>query len=146
IFIEMFVISNLVTFSPRGVPEMRVSVLVAMQVIWAIGASMLALAALQYLGRRACLFVGILIVAGHNLLDRFWLANALFDERPLWVGLHAQMSFHAGPFQFIFIYPVLAWIGVMLVGFGASGLFELPAARRHSVLLRAGLALTAAFV
>src|SRR6185369_15721910 len=52
IFIEMFVISNLVTFSPRGVPEMRGSVLVAMQVIWAIGASMLALAALQYLGRR----------------------------------------------------------------------------------------------
>jgi uncharacterized membrane protein len=146
IFIEVFVLSNLATFSPRGIPEMGGSILVAMQVIWAIGASMLALAVLQYLGRRVCLLVGIAIVVSHNLLDPFWFANALFEERPLWVALHAQMSFHAGLFQFAFIYPVLAWIGVMLVGFGASELFELPAARRNAVLLRAGLALTAVFV
>jgi len=146
IFIEVFVLSNLATFSPRGVPEMGGSILVAMQVIWAIGASMLALAVLQYLGRRVCLLVGITIVVSHNLLDPFWFANALFEERPLWVALHAQMSFHAGPFQFAFIYPVLPWIGVMLVGFGASELFELPAAQRNAILLRAGLALTAVFV
>jgi uncharacterized membrane protein len=146
IFIEMFVISTVVTFSPRGIPELRGSVVVAMQVIWAIGASMLALAALQYLGRRTCFLVGIAIVISHNLLDRFWPANALFEERPLWVALHAQMSFRTGPFQFIFIYPILAWIGVMLVGFGASEIFEWPAARRNAVLLRAGVVLTAAFV
>src|SRR5215831_5350718 len=107
IFIEVFVISTLVTFAPRGIPEIRGSVLVAMQVIWAIGASMLALAALQYLGRRTCLLLGVCIVVSHNLLDRFRPANAMFEERPLWVSLHAQMSFHAGPFQFIFVYPVL---------------------------------------
>jgi uncharacterized membrane protein len=146
ILIEMLVISNLATFSPRGIPELQGSVLVAMQVIWAIGASMLALAALQYLGRRTCLLVGIGIVVSHNLLDRFWLTNALLEERPLWVALHAQMSFHAGPFQFVFIYPVLAWIGVMFVGFGVSEIFEWPAARRNAVLLRAGVALTAVFV
>jgi uncharacterized membrane protein len=146
IFIEVFVLSNLATFSPRGIPEMGGSTLVAMQVIWAIGASMLALAVLQYFGRRVCLLVGIAIVVSHNLLDPFWVGNALFEDRPLWVALHAQMSLHAGPFQFAFIYPVLPWIGVMLVGFGASGLFELPAARRNAVLLRAGLALTALFV
>jgi uncharacterized membrane protein len=146
IFIEMFVLSNLATFSPRGIPELGGSILVAMQVIWAIGASMLALAALQYLGRRVCLLAGIAIVVSHNLLDPFWIPNALFEERPLWVALHAQMSYHAGPFHFAFIYPVLAWIGVMLVGFGASELFELPAARRNAALLRTGLALTALFV
>src|SRR5262245_22610693 len=95
ILVEMVVVSTLATFSPRGIPELRGSVLVVMQVIWAIGASMLALAALQYLGRRTCLRVGIAIVVGHNLLDRFWPANALFEERPLWVALHAQMSVHA---------------------------------------------------
>jgi uncharacterized membrane protein len=146
ILIEVLVLSNLATFSPSGIPEMGGSILVAMQVIWAIAASMLALSALQYLGRRACLLVGIIIVAGHNLLDPFWPANALFEQRPLWIALHAQMSFHAGPFQFLFIYPVLAWIGVMLVGFGASEMFELPAPRRNAVLLRTGAALTAAFV
>jgi len=146
IFIEVFVLSNLATFSPRGIPEMGGSILVAMQVIWVIGASMLALAVLQYVGRRACLIGGIVIVVSHNLLDPFWFANALFEERPLWVALHAQMSFHAGLFQFAFIYPVLPWIGVMLIGFGASELFELPAARRNAILLRTGLALTAGFV
>jgi uncharacterized membrane protein len=145
IFIEVFVLSNLASFSPRGIPELGGSILAAMQVIWAIAASMLALAALQYSGRRPCLLVGVVIVATHNLLDRFWVANALFEDRPLWVALHAQMSFHAGPFQFAFIYPVLPWIGVMLVGFGASELFELPAARRNALLLRVGLALTAVF-
>jgi uncharacterized membrane protein len=117
-----------------------------MQVIWAIAASMLVLAALQYMGRRACLVVGIAILLSHNLLDAFWPANAFFQERPLWVALHAQMSFHGGPFQFIFVYPVLAWIGVMLVGFGAAEMFELPPARRNAALLRTGAALTAAFV
>ena len=146
IFIEMVVLSNLATFSPRGIPEMGGSTIVVMQVIWAIATGMLALAVLQYLGRRVCLLAGIAIVVSHNLLDPFWPANALFEERPLWVALHAQMSFHAGPFQFVFIYPVLAWIGVMLVGFGVSELFELPAVRRNAVLLRTGLALTVAFV
>src|SRR3954468_3429739 len=46
IFIEVFVLSNLATFSPRGIPELGGSMLAAMQVIWAIAASMLALAAL----------------------------------------------------------------------------------------------------
>jgi len=117
-----------------------------MQVIWAIGASMLALAAFQYLGRRICLIVGLTIVVSHNLLDRFWVANALFEQRPLWAALHAQMSVHAGPIQLAFVYPILAWIGVMLVGFGVSEIFELPAARRNAALFRVGAALTASFV
>jgi uncharacterized membrane protein len=146
IVIEVCVLSNLATFAPRGIPELGGSVLVAMQVLWAIGASMLALAGAQYLGRRVCLLAGMAILVSHNLLDPFWSANALFAERPLWVALHAQMSFHAGVFQLVFIYPVLPWIGVMLVGFGSSELFELPPARRNAILLRAGLALTAAFV
>lgn len=111
ILIEVLVISNLVTFSPRGIPEMGGSILLLMQVIWAIGASMLVLAALQYLGRRVCLVLGLAIVVSHNLLDRFWVGNALLEQRPLRVALHAQMSFHIGPFQLAFVYPILAWIG-----------------------------------
>ena len=75
IFIEVFVLINLATFSPRGIPEMGGSIVVVMQVIWAIGAGMLALAVLQYLGRRVCLVVGIAIVVSHNLLDPFWFAT-----------------------------------------------------------------------
>ena len=49
-------------------------------------------------------------------------------------------------FCLLFVYPLLPWIGVMLLGFGVAGLFELPPARRNAVLLRAGLAMTAGFV
>jgi uncharacterized membrane protein len=145
--VEVFVISTLVTFSPGGIPEAGGAVLVPMQVIWAIGASMIVLAGLQYLGRIACLAIGVVIVAGHNLLDVFWPKSALFDlQWPLWVALHAQMSFRAGPFLFLFIYPVLAWIGVMLVGFGLSGVFRRPADQRNTMLVKAGAVATAAFV
>jgi uncharacterized membrane protein len=115
-------------------------------VIWAIGASMVVLAGLQFLGRRACLALGVAIVVGHNLLDAAWPASTMFQTGPLWVALHAQMTANAGPFTFVFVYPLLPWIGVMLLGFGTAGVFELPAARRDALLLRAGLAMTAAFL
>ncbi len=146
IAIEVFVIATAFTFAPGGIPEVGGLVAVPMQVIWAIGASMVALAAFQALGRRACLVVGLAVVAGHNLLDPFWPASELFAQQPLWVTLHAQMSSQAGPFLFLFAYPVLAWVGVMLVGFGISGVFERPADERNRWLTRAGLALVAGFV
>ena len=118
-----------------------------MQVIWAIGASMVALSGLQWLGRRTCLVLGIAIVAGHNLLDPIWPASKLADQQwPLWVSLHSQMAVPFGPFLFRFAYPLLAWIGVMSLGFGISGVFEQPAARRDTILRRAGMALTAGFL
>jgi uncharacterized membrane protein len=43
--------------------------LIVFQVIWAIGASMVVLAGLIHLNKTILLFVGIAIVAGHNLLD-----------------------------------------------------------------------------
>ena len=43
--------------------------LVFMQVIWAIGCSMIALAALVWLPPVSVLAIGVAIVAGHNLLD-----------------------------------------------------------------------------
>ena len=56
------------------------------------------------------------------------------------------MAIPVGPFLFRFAYPLLPWIGVMSLGFGISGIFEQPAARRNTILLRAGVALTAGFL
>jgi len=147
IFVEWFVISTAMTFAPGGIKEVAGRVLVPMGVIWAIGASMVVLSGAQFLGRQACIVIGAVIVAGHNLLDSFWPASKLFDQSwPLWVALHSQMAHSTGPFLFIFIYPLLPWVGVMLLGFGVSSVFELPASRRNSMLLRFGVALTAAFL
>jgi uncharacterized membrane protein len=56
------------------------------------------------------------------------------------------MSTSIGPFTFVWAYPLLPWIGVMLLGFGASPLFEQPAAARNARLLAFGLSSTAMFV
>jgi uncharacterized membrane protein len=147
IFVEVFVISTIVSFSPFGVPEIGGLTYVSLQVIFAIGASMVVLSLLQRLGRRWCLALGVAIVAGHNILDPIWPASKLVDQQwPVWVGLHSPMSYHAGPFLFRFAYPVIAWIGVMLLGFGVSEVFEKTVERRNAILFRAGLVLTAGFL
>jgi len=147
VMVEIFIVSTLGTFSPGGIAEAGGRIFVSMQVIWAIGASMVALSGLQWLGRRACFVLGIAIVAGHNLLDPIWPASKLVDQQwPLWVALHSQMAIPVGPFLFRFAYPLLPWIGVMALGFGISEIFEQPAARRNTILLRAGAALTAGFL
>jgi uncharacterized membrane protein len=109
---------------------------------------MVVLAGAQFLGQRACFMIGALIVLGHNLLDPIWPATkGLFDaDHPVWVALHAQMRTDIGPFSFIWIYPLLPWIGVMLLGFGAAPLLQGPARRRDARLLACGMAATAAFV
>jgi uncharacterized membrane protein len=145
ILIECLVISNGWTFAPGGVAQDGGHVEVILQVIWALGASMVALAAAQFLGRRACLALGAMIVLGHNLLDPVWPMPTRDEVAPLWVALHARLALGAGPFKFYFAYPLLPWIGVMLLGFGAAGIFELPAQRRKQILIRWGLGVTLAF-
>lgn len=146
IFVEWFVVGTAWTFAPSGLDVFGGRVLVVMQVIWAIGASMVVLAGAQFLGRGTCLAIGLAIVCGHNLLDGVWPKFSLFDVgAPLWVALHSQMAATVGPFLLIFIYPLLPWLGVMLLGFGTAAVFEWPSQRRDATLLFAGLAITAAF-
>jgi uncharacterized membrane protein len=147
IFVEVFIIATAETFAPFGMAQAKGLVFVPMQVIWAIGSSMMVLSALQRMGRKACLALGLAIVAGHNLLDPVWPASKPGDLHwPAWVALHSQMSLHVGPFLLFLIYPLLPWIGVMTLGFGISMGFDLPAERRNATLLWLGLAATVAFI
>jgi len=146
IAVEMVLISTAWTFSPRGIAHVGGLTWTALGVIWAIGASMVALAGLQWLGRRACFALGVAVVAAHNLLDSIWPASQLLDQQwPVWVALHSSMSTPAGPFLVVFRYPLLPWIGVMLLGFGMASLFERAPARRNTILLAAGAGVTAGF-
>jgi uncharacterized membrane protein len=147
IFVEILIIATCWTFSPGGLAELGGLVLIPMQALWAIGASMVVLSGLQWLGRNACLALGVAIIGAHNLLDPIWPASKILDlQWPLWVALHSQMALHMGPFLFVFEYPVLPWAGVMLLGFGISTVLELPPARRDRILLRTGVALTFGFL
>lgn len=147
IFVEIFILSSAETFAPGGIPQLEGKVLIILQVLWAIGMSMIVLSLLQRFGRPACLATGAVIVTAHNLLDLAWPASQMMDRQwPLWVALHSQMSATAGPFLFLLAYPLLPWIGVMTLGFGLSAFFERPPEERNRILLRGGAALTVGFL
>ncbi|GJE78218.1 DUF1624 domain-containing protein [Methylorubrum suomiense] len=96
-----------------------------LQVIWCIGVCMIVLAALIGLPRFVLLAVGLVIVCGHNLLDPIQLRpdQPLF---PVWAMLH-QRDVIALPLGLVAktTYPVLPWIGVIVLGY-AIGPWFLP--------------------
>jgi uncharacterized membrane protein len=145
--LEVFVVSAAWTFAPTGVAGFGGRTYIALQVIWAIGASMVLLAAAQFLGRRVCLAIGAAVLLGHNLLDPLWpAASTSGNTAGVWAALHARQVYEIGSFRIFFSYPLLPWIGVMFVGFGAARLFELPETTRRKRLLSIGTGSIAAFV
>lgn len=147
IVLEVLVISITWSFAPTGITELGGRTYIALQVIWVIGASMVVLAGAQFLGRRACLAIGAAILLGHNLLDPIWpVADTTASTAPLWAVLHSRQLYEVGPLGFYFSYPLLPWIGLMFVGYGAAGLFELPAKLRNEWLVRIGVGLILAFI
>ena len=151
IAVEFFVISTAWTFAPLGVEQLNGLLHVPMQVIWAIGAGMVVLAGVQFLGRRACLLIGLAIALGHNLLDPIWPhttapPDGVITTGPLWAAVHSQINYVVGPFRMRFQYPLLPWTGVMLSGFGASQIFLEPPDRRRRLLLACGAAGIVGFV
>ncbi len=111
------------------------------QVIWALGAGMIALAGLAWLPRWAIAAFAALLIGGHNALDG-WQPGGL-----LWQALH-QGGFYpvAGNYGFVFVYPLVPWLGVMAAGYAAGPVFRLPAPRRQRRLLLSAALLLAAFV
>ena len=110
-----------------------------LQVIWAIGCSMMALGALVYLPSTAVLAVGAVIVAGHNLLDPIH-SSSFGAWAPVWQLLHEQgMVVRDGTPVLAIYYPLLAWTGVMALGYGLGPLFLSPKRDRALVLLALGM-------
>ena len=147
IALEFLVVSTAWTFSPMGIPQFGGRIYFGLQVIWAIGLSMVVLAGAQYLGRRACLALGAAILLAHNLLDPVWpAASTTGSTAGPWAALHSRQLYEVGAFRIFFSYPLLPWIGVMLFGFGAAGLFELPERKRNAWLVRIGIGFVVAFI
>lgn len=87
-----------------------------LQVIWAIGASMMLLAALIYLPRPLLLLIGILFIGAHNLLDTVHVPGNNAGAF-IWALVHERNAFHFGHFNFLVGYPVVPWLGIMITGY-----------------------------
>ncbi|HZE84955.1 MAG TPA: heparan-alpha-glucosaminide N-acetyltransferase domain-containing protein [Puia sp.] len=122
--------------------------MVFLQVIWAIGLSMVVLSVLQFLPYRLLVVIGLLIVGGHNLLDRVSVGGPVWASM-IWSVTHKTASFPVGhDFMITVQYPFLPWLGIMILGY-ALGKIYLPStdpASRKKLLLSMGFAAVALFV
>jgi uncharacterized membrane protein len=94
-----------------------------LQVIWAIGISMIVLSAIIYLKRSFILLTGILLIALHNILDTVHVPGIGLSSF-FWALLHETGYFTFGRFTFHVHYPLLPWIGVMTIGYYIGNLYK----------------------
>jgi uncharacterized membrane protein len=117
-----------------------------LQVIWAIGWSMIALAGLIHLPRVALVAFALSMIAGHNLLDGI-RAEQLHNFAPLWLLLHEPGSLQPAPgIKVLAVYPLVPWIGVMAAGYAFGPVMNFPERQRRRWLVGTGVSLVGIFV
>ncbi|MGH7527313.1 MAG: DUF1624 domain-containing protein, partial [Gemmatimonadales bacterium] len=121
------------------------SQLLFVQVIWALGVSMIALAGLIHLPLPVVAAVGVAMIAGHNLLDPV-RPETLGGWGALWTVLHIQAPITLGGRVLFVGYPLIPWIGVMAAGYAFGALIVRPAEQRRRNLLLLGGGATVAFI
>lgn len=107
-------------------------------VLWSLGWSMVALAALVYLPIRILTVLSLAVIALHNLLDG--------TQGGLWWKILHQPGAEQLPGIGLFIvaYPLVPWIFIMSAGYCFGRVMELP--DRRVWMLRVGAAMTLGFV
>lgn len=114
-------------------------------VIWALGWSMVVLAALIHLPVGTVAAISIVMIAGHNVLDSIQPEN-LGSFAWLWNLLHVPGTFKIGSYSFLVLYPLIPWIGVMSAGYAFGALYRLDDTVRRAWLWRLGWGAIALFV
>jgi uncharacterized membrane protein len=115
-------------------------------VIFVIGASMVALAALIWLPRWAIAGVTLIMIAGHNLFDGV-RAEELGGASWAWHLLHEPGLVPLGHGVNLYVlYPLIPWIGVMAAGYLLGPVMQLEERTRQQVLFGLGAAVTLGFI
>lgn len=124
-----------------------------LQVIWAIGVSMIVLAALIHLPLRAVAIISVAMIALHNLLDfirirppapgtagpGFWAS--------IWMVLHQPgIIFFTPTIYGLVLYPLIPWIGVLAAGYCFGAVYQWEPERRQRFLLKLGGGMLIGFV
>ena len=95
------------------------------QVIWAIGLCMIILSVLIYLPYKLLIAIGFLLVIGHNALDDILFQGNDFSSI-LWYFVHQKSTviLDQGQSVLLVFYPVLPWIGLMVLGYCFGNLYK----------------------
>lgn len=119
-----------------------------LQVIWALGVSMIALAGLVWLSDKMILLIALLMIFGHNALNYVVPADlGSFDW--MWKLLHEtgyQGLNESGNWGVYFAYPIIPWIGVMAAGYVFGNIMAYTPEKRTQWLYRLGFGAIVLFV
>ncbi len=143
VLVEIIIITLGWTFNP-------LFNVIILQVIWAIGISMIILGLLIHLPFKIIFLIGFLIVFGHNLLDYPQVNNGLkggFLADLLYFSNFSVYNIDKNHIVFI-VYSFLPWTGVMLLGYCFGKLFSssFSAEQRKKTLWWMGSGLLVLFV
>lgn len=119
-----------------------------LQVIWALGMSMLCLSALVFLPNQLVFMIGIILVAGHHLLDSISMDGTTVTHL-IWYALHQEKLIVLDSHSLIYLhYPLIPWIGLMALGYIFGMLYqeEFGAERRRRCLWWMGIGAVSLFV
>jgi uncharacterized membrane protein len=141
IIVEVAIFNLLLTFDPTYS-------FIVLQVLWAIGCSMVVLALMIWLPLPVIFLTGLVIVCGHNILDVFDFTKP--GTTPFWWGLLHQQSFfpYDGNRTFGILYPLIPWPGLMMIGYclGSFYVKEYDAIKRQKSLMLIGVFVTMFFI
>jgi uncharacterized membrane protein len=122
--------------------------LIVLQVIWAIGLSMVCMSLIVFLPKAIILLAGLALVFGHNLLD-------VYDKLPntlsgfVWAVLHVQKLFMIdATHRIVVVYPLIPWLGLMMLGYVFATLYlpDIKKTKRRNVLTALGAGCMLLFV
>lgn len=142
---EFLLVSTAFTFKFFN-PVFDGAVLAFLQVIWALGVSMIIMAGAIYLGTRTCLIIGAVIISGQEFLLAYWPEGTPFAGlNPFWVTLLTPGTFLLIPFFAPVMYPPIQWAAIMMIGYGTVGIFQKSPDERDMLLRKIGLIMILAF-
>ncbi|MHA4809546.1 DUF1624 domain-containing protein [Flavitalea flava] len=116
------------------------------EVIGTIGVGFIILSLLNKFSPRILGIAGLIIIFGHDLFSM-----TMLPSNPV-IKFIGSLLMGSGVFKlsphllFIIRYPVLPWLGIMLVGFACGQIFEYPVEVRKKIFLRIGITSIALFI
>ena len=141
ILLELIIINLVLTF------DIYFSI-IALEVIWAIGISMVILGLVIWLPFELILAIGLLIVLGHNTLDFYEKGKAPGSFNAGYNLIH-RVGFHplSDKHSLLILYPFLPWTGLMMLGYCLGKvLLSNNEAYRKKFLVIAGCSTIALFI
>jgi uncharacterized membrane protein len=117
-------------------------------VLWALGASMIALALLIHLPTKFLVAFSLIMVVGHNSLDGLRPERLGTIGGVIWTVLHVPFSPLPSPKIpiILIVYPLVPWIGVMALGYAFKDVMRKSAEERSRIALLLGLCACIGFV